>query len=140
MPPHPARLFAKVGLLLQLGLVAGVAATYLMMMRTFEGITVFGTGDPEQLSRGISGALIFTGIGIMVAFPGMLLFLVAVLTARLRERWVLGWGLFAAALWLPLIWFGTVVGIVALLALIWNILRPGTQNPPAPTVHEVSDS
>ena len=51
----------------------GLLGTVTGMIRTFEIITEFGTGDPKMLSGGISEALITTQLGLVVAIPMLLL-------------------------------------------------------------------
>ena len=40
---------------------------------TFQAITIFGAGDPKAMAGGISGALITTVLGLLVAIPTVLL-------------------------------------------------------------------
>lgn len=47
----------------------GLLGTVVGMIKTFELITVFGTGDAQSLSSGISEALITTALGLIVAIP-----------------------------------------------------------------------
>ncbi len=62
-----------------LAVIAGVApllgllGTVTGMIRLFEVITRFGTGDPKLLAGGISEALITTEVGLMVAIPVLLI-------------------------------------------------------------------
>ena len=61
-----------------LAVIAGVApllgllGTVTGMIRLFEVITRFGTGDPKLLAGGISEALITTEIGLIIAVPVLL--------------------------------------------------------------------
>ena len=61
-----------------LAVIAGVApllgllGTVTGMIRLFEVITHFGTGDPKLLAGGISEALITTEIGLIIAVPVLL--------------------------------------------------------------------
>jgi len=43
------------------------------MIITFQGITLFGAGDPKLMSGGISQALVTTVLGLAVAIPAILL-------------------------------------------------------------------
>lgn len=52
----------------------GLLGTVTGIINTFEMITIFGTGDPESLSGGISEALITTKFGLIVAIPALLLY------------------------------------------------------------------
>jgi biopolymer transport protein ExbB len=51
----------------------GLLGTVTGMIRTFNVITVYGTGDPKLMSGGISEALIATKWGLCIAVPTMLL-------------------------------------------------------------------
>jgi biopolymer transport protein ExbB len=51
----------------------GLLGTVLGMIRTFQLITIFGTGDAKSLSSGISEALITTALGLIVAIPTLIL-------------------------------------------------------------------
>jgi biopolymer transport protein ExbB len=52
----------------------GLLGTVTGMINTFKMITVFGTGDAQTLSGGISEALITTEWGLIVAIPSVLLY------------------------------------------------------------------
>ncbi len=43
------------------------------MIKTFQAITLFGTGDPKLMAGGISQALVTTVLGLTVAIPMVLL-------------------------------------------------------------------
>jgi biopolymer transport protein ExbB len=47
----------------------GLLGTVTGMIRTFQAITLFGTGDPKMMASGISEALVTTMLGLMVAIP-----------------------------------------------------------------------
>ena len=51
----------------------GLLGTVIGMIRTFEVISLFGTGNAKAMAGGISVALVTTQTGLMVAIPGMLL-------------------------------------------------------------------
>lgn len=51
----------------------GLLGTVTGMIRTFQAITLFGTGDPRLMAGGISEALVTTMIGLFVAIPLVLL-------------------------------------------------------------------
>ena len=53
------------------------------MIRTFQTITLFGSGDPKLMADGISQALVTTVEGLVVAIP--LVFLHALMSDRSRE-------------------------------------------------------
>jgi biopolymer transport protein ExbB len=51
----------------------GLLGTVTGMIRTFQIITLFGTGDPKLMAGGISEALVTTMLGLAVAIPLVLL-------------------------------------------------------------------
>ncbi len=51
----------------------GLLGTVTGMIRTFQAITLFGTGDPKLMAGGISEALVTTMLGLLVAIPLLLL-------------------------------------------------------------------
>jgi biopolymer transport protein ExbB len=52
----------------------GLLGTVTGMISTFRRITLFGAGDPQNLSGGISEALLTTKFGLIVAIPTFLLY------------------------------------------------------------------
>ncbi len=61
----------------------GLLGTVVGMIRTFQTITLFGSGDPKLMADGISQALVTTVEGLVVAIP--LVFLHALMSDRSRE-------------------------------------------------------
>jgi len=51
----------------------GLLGTVTGMIRTFQVMTLFGTGDPKLMAGGISEALVTTMLGLIVAIPLVLL-------------------------------------------------------------------
>jgi biopolymer transport protein ExbB len=51
----------------------GLLGTVTGMIVTFQAITIFGAGDPKAMAGGISGALVTTVLGLLVAIPMVLL-------------------------------------------------------------------
>ena len=51
----------------------GLLGTVIGMIKTFQLITIFGTGDAKSLSSGISEALVTTALGLSVAIPILIL-------------------------------------------------------------------
>lgn len=50
----------------------GLLGTITGMIKSFEAISQFGTGDPQAVSKGISEALITTATGLTIAIPSIL--------------------------------------------------------------------
>ena len=51
----------------------GLLGTVSGMIKTFQGITIYGTGEAAPLASGISEALITTELGLLVAIPALIL-------------------------------------------------------------------
>lgn len=51
----------------------GLLGTVVGMIETFQAITIFGAGDPKNMADGISGALVTTVLGLVVAIPVVLI-------------------------------------------------------------------
>lgn len=60
----------------------GLLGTVTGMIKTFNQITIFGTGDARSLSGGISEALITTAFGLIVAIPALIMH--ALLTRKIQ--------------------------------------------------------
>ncbi len=60
-------------LVAMLGPLLGLLGTVTGMIMTFQAITIFGAGDPKAMAGGISGALVTTVLGLLVAIPITLL-------------------------------------------------------------------
>lgn len=62
----------------------GLLGTVTGMIKTFQLITIFGTGDAKSLSSGISEALVTTALGLIVAIPVLVLH--GVLSRMAKQR------------------------------------------------------
>ncbi|MFQ5634412.1 MAG: MotA/TolQ/ExbB proton channel family protein, partial [Gammaproteobacteria bacterium] len=51
----------------------GLLGTVTGMIKTFQSITLYGTGDPKLMAGGIAQALMTTGLGLVVAIPMVLI-------------------------------------------------------------------
>ena len=60
----------------------GLLGTVTGMIKTFQQITLFGTGDPKIMAGGISEALVTTELGLIAAIPLLLLHSFAASTSR----------------------------------------------------------
>ena len=65
------RYVGTIALLAALAPLLGLLGTVGGMVKTFEVIAVFGTGNARALASGISEALITTQTGLVIAVPGM---------------------------------------------------------------------
>lgn len=67
---------AYLGLIKIISMVApllGLLGTVVGMIQTFQAITIYGAGDPTAMAGGISGALVTTVLGLIVAIPTVLI-------------------------------------------------------------------
>ncbi|MEH6551831.1 MAG: MotA/TolQ/ExbB proton channel family protein [Pseudomonadales bacterium] len=60
----------------------GLLGTVTGMIITFQAITIFGAGDPKAMAGGISGALITTVLGLLVAIPTVLMHTIVAARAK----------------------------------------------------------
>ncbi len=84
------------------------------MIKTFEAIAIYGTGDAEAVSAGVSEALITTEIGLVLGFVGTGFLYVALLSNEYRARWFYKFMTIYSYLNLIAIPVGTVIGILTL--------------------------
>lgn len=71
--PMLERYLAFIALVAAASPLLGLLGTVTGMIKTFNLITIFGTGDAKSLSSGISEALVTTELGLAVAIPALLL-------------------------------------------------------------------
>ncbi len=60
-----------IGVLASVSPLLGLLGTVTGMVTTFSSISLYGTGDPQSLAKGISEALITTQSGLIVAIPAL---------------------------------------------------------------------
>ncbi len=70
--PELHRGLAAIGVLAAVAPLLGLLGTVLGMIRTFDVIAIFGTGNAKALAGGVSVALVTTQTGLLVAIPGLL--------------------------------------------------------------------
>jgi biopolymer transport protein ExbB len=80
--PRLERFHSMIKVLAGIAPLLGLLGTVVGMIRTFQSITLFGTGDPKLMADGISQALVTTAEGLIAAIP--LVFLHALLASRSR--------------------------------------------------------
>lgn len=81
--PALERFHGTIKVLAGIAPLMGLLGTVVGMIRTFQSITLFGTGDPKLMADGISQALVTTVEGLVAAIP--LVFMHAVLTSKSRN-------------------------------------------------------
>jgi len=65
------RYLSLIAVLAAVAPLLGLLGTVIGMIRTFDVISFFGTGNPRAMAGGISEALITTQTGLLVAIPGL---------------------------------------------------------------------
>jgi biopolymer transport protein ExbB len=71
--PKLERLLPFIALTAAAAPLLGLLGTVTGMIKTFNLITIFGTGDAKSLSSGISEALVTTELGLIVAIPALII-------------------------------------------------------------------
>jgi biopolymer transport protein ExbB len=71
--PALDRWLPAIKMIAAVGPLMGLLGTVTGMIRTFQQITLFGTGDPKIMADGISQALVTTVMGLAVAIPLVLI-------------------------------------------------------------------
>ncbi len=71
--PKVERLLPMIAVIAATAPLLGLLGTVTGMIKTFNLITLFGTGDARSLSGGISEALVTTEFGLIVAIPSLIL-------------------------------------------------------------------
>ena len=70
--PELDRSLALIGVLAAVAPLLGLLGTVIGMVRTFDVISTYGTGNARAMADGISIALVTTQTGLVVAVPGLL--------------------------------------------------------------------
>ncbi|MGF1449905.1 MAG: MotA/TolQ/ExbB proton channel family protein [Opitutales bacterium] len=70
--PRLNRLLPLIAVTAAISPLLGLLGTVTGIIKTFNLITIFGTGDPRTLADGISEALITTEFGLLVAIPALI--------------------------------------------------------------------
>lgn len=108
---------ARIGVLLQLGLLVGLLVTLIGMMWSFGDIGVGRTVDQNAVAARISVALCATGIGVLFALVGAVFILLALFVAKYRTPQFYGnlWAI--SVLWLLAVPLGTVLSVLMMIYL-----------------------
>ena len=93
--PRLERFLSSLSILATVAPLLGLLGTVTGMIRTFDMITVHGTGDPRLMASGISEALMTTATGLIIAIP---ILLVHNLLAGKMEQLIADTERFAASL------------------------------------------
>jgi len=72
--PRLERLLTLIKMIATIAPLGGLLGTVTGMIEVFQQITVYGAGDPTIMAGGISGALMTTVLGIVVAIPTIFMY------------------------------------------------------------------
>jgi hypothetical protein len=108
---------ARIGVLLQLGLLIGFGVTLVSMMMTLNDMAPGKPLDQNVVTARLNFAAGATGIGVVFALIGAVLILLAIFGAKYRARWFYRdlWAI--SLLWLIPVPVGTVLGILMMIYL-----------------------
>jgi biopolymer transport protein ExbB len=81
--PRLERLQGLIKVIAGVAPLLGLLGTVVGMIKTFQSITLFGTGDPKLMADGISQALVTTVAGLCVAIP--MVFMHALVSGKSRS-------------------------------------------------------
>ena len=104
-----------VGCILQLVLVFGILMFIVDMVIAFQEITLYGSGDPKVMAGMISEALISVVLGGVVAFPGLLLNILALFVSSYNATWLFRFLITSSIFWMLVFPIGTLFGVALLV-------------------------
>ncbi len=113
-------LFAVWGILLQLGMVAGLAVTIFAMIQAFSHMASQPGTSPDSMASTISLGLYATAAGLVLALIGAVFLFIALIGMKYHEAW------FRSAMWvISILWLfsfpvGTILGVVVIIYLVKN--------------------
>lgn len=73
--PELVKKHSLIGILATSAPLLGLLGTVSGMVKTFDVISIFGTGDPQALAGGISEALVTTQTGLIIGIPGIIFYI-----------------------------------------------------------------
>ncbi len=126
---------ALTGAILQIGPIFGLIGTIFGMLETFRVITVEGTGEAEDLSAGISAALVSTQIGFVFGFVGMILLAIALFGYKYRAKWFFWFLIVYSAFSILGFPIGTILGIALLVYVLKRKQEFLEADSPQPLIH-----
>ncbi|MCO7224124.1 hypothetical protein [Pleionea sp. CnH1-48] len=107
-----------IGALLQLGIFYGTPAYIYSMYNAFQEITLNGNGDSQAMANMISSSLSHLVIGVIVAFPGLVLSSLALFISSYQNKFFKAYFLVASLFWILAFPVGTVFGLIFLIIVI----------------------
>ena len=103
------------GCILQSAIIIGIVITIFKMISAFQEINLYGTGDAKVMAEMISRALVSTVLGLAIAFPGLLINVLALSISSYASRWLFRSLILSSIFWIPVFPIGTILGIILLI-------------------------
>jgi hypothetical protein len=111
---------AAIGTCLQAAPLAGLIATSMAVMKSFDKLGTSGIKDPSHVSIPIGDTLIWTLIGVGLGLVGVAFIFVSLIKFRYRAEWLFWFLVIDGVVSLIVFPIGTVVGISFLVYGIAN--------------------
>ena len=109
------KFLSVIGCILQSAIIIGIVITIFKMISAFQEITLYGAGDSKVMSGMISSALVSTVLGAVVAFPGLLINILAISISTYASPWLFRFLIISSTFWMLAFPIGTILGIILLI-------------------------
>jgi len=107
-----------IGCILQSGIIIGIVISILKMVSAFQEITLYGAGDSKVMAGMISSALVSTVLGGVVAFPGLLINILALSISSYGSPWLFRALIVSSIFWMLAFPIGTILGVILLVTVL----------------------
>ena len=115
MTNRSKQLLALSGIVFQFALPVGFILTAAEILESFGAMSGDTTQAATTINIGLSGALKFTKIGVLIGLIGFGLFSWALIAEDFRAPWALTWGRVLMVPWLIVFPVGTLIGVSMLI-------------------------
>ena len=112
---HLGKVLSLIGCVLQLALVFGIITFIIDMVLAFQDITLYGAGDPKIMAGMISEALVNVVLGSVLAFPGLLINIIALFVSSYSAVWLFRFLITSSIFWILVFPIGTLFGVILLV-------------------------
>ncbi|WP_196139947.1 MotA/TolQ/ExbB proton channel family protein [Aliikangiella sp. G2MR2-5] len=112
------KILSLIGCILQSALVFGIIIFIVDMVIAFQETTLYGSGDPKVMAGMVSSALISVVLGCVVAFPGLLMNITALLISSYSATWLFRFLITSSIFWILVFPIGTLLGVVLLVVAL----------------------
>jgi len=106
------------GSILLLSVPIGLLFTAFDLYQDFNEITLYGTGDTENMKKMLSSALVNTVLGLLFALPSAILICIAIVIFNYRSKRIFYISIITSILTILMYPYGTTVAIITLIFII----------------------